>query len=110
MTVKETIKRTLADLSDKELIVYKQVATSVLNSVAAFSDKLDEAHKVTFYKRVVAVRNWLTHFLVWLILALLLSSCFVSGRTIHISTPRVNMTADTATAYSWPYSNNGNYK
>lgn len=32
-----------------------------------------------------------------------LTSCFVSGRTIQVHTPRVEVSADTATAYTWPY-------
>lgn len=42
----------------------------------------------------------------WFILVLVvvfLASCFVSGRTIEVHTPRVDISADTATAHTWPY-------
>lgn len=33
----------------------------------------------------------------------LLSSCLVTGRSVYVSTPRLELYADTATAMSWPY-------
>ena len=80
-----------------------KIAFEIHNSLLAFSNKLDDKNKVTFAKRIVVVRNWLTHFLLWLILALLLSSCFVTGRNVRMYTPHIEISADTATAFTWPY-------
>lgn len=110
MSVKKLVKSELAKSNDDLLGVYKFVAERVINDVATFGNKLDKHTKVTFYSRVVAVRNWLTFILLCIICVLLLSSCFVSGRTIHVVTPKVTLSADTATAYSWPYQSNGNSK
>lgn len=38
--------------------------------------------------------------------SLMVTSCFVSGRTIEVVTPRVDFRADTITAHTWPYSVN----
>lgn len=34
---------------------------------------------------------------------LLMSSCFITGRTVHVTTPRVDMSADTIAAFTIPY-------
>lgn len=106
MTVKKTIQNEMNSvyegfnkLSDKIL----EDNSNVRISLAGFADKLDTFKSPRWLRRVTSVRNWLTHFLLWVILALLLSSCFVSGRTITFTTPRVEITADTATAFTWPY-------
>lgn len=90
-----------------EYDIFARAVENINSRLTSITDKLDEPKEVTQYMRIKFVRNWINHILLWcifvLLLVLLLSSCFVSGRTIHISTPRVEMTADTATAYSWPY-------
>lgn len=93
-------------IEDSFIPIYRgldKIAIENHDSLLRFGDKLDCISKRTFYKRVCAFRNWLTHFLLWILLGLLLSSCFVSGRNFHVVTPRVELLADTATAFSWPY-------
>lgn len=55
------------------------------------------------------VMFWGLVFLLWFSCTLF-SSCFVSGRTIEVHTPRVDVTADTATAHTWPYESDGTLK
>lgn len=44
--------------------------------------------------------------LLCVVASLMVTSCFVSGRTIEVVTPKVNFRADTITAHTWPYSTN----
>lgn len=103
MSVKKIVKEELEKQEITSRQIFEYLANRVINTVTAFGDKLDETNKVTFSKRIVSCRNWISFLLLWLILFVLLSSCFVSGRQFHVITPRVDVSADTATAYSWPY-------
>lgn len=102
MSVKKTIKDEFSPLYRG----FNQLATEIHYNLDAFSQKLEAKKRPTLSSRLIAFRNWLTHFLLWTILSILLSSCFVSGRTIHVATPKVSIEADTATAFTLPYRNN----
>lgn len=86
--------------------VKKTIKDEIHYNLDAFSQKLEAKIRPTLSSRLIAIRNWLTHVLLWTILSILLSSCFVSGRTIHVATPKVSIEADTATAFTLPYRNN----
>lgn len=103
MSVKKTIESQFEPLYKGFNLLAHDLRTELSNSLAGFADKLDKQKKPTYKSRVIAFRNWLTHLLLWAVLSILLSSCFVSGRTIHVVTPRVDVSADTATAYTFPY-------
>lgn len=110
MSVKKTIRSEFEPL----YFGFNKLAKEIHCDLVAFSKKLEDIKKarseITFFKRLIVFRNWLTHFLLWLLLVLHLSSCFVSGRTIHVATPRLDIGADTITAFTFPYkSSNINY-
>ena len=106
MSIKKTIQNEMDVVYEglNKLTSILQKQENCINlSLADFAKKLDVEKSPSWLRVVISVRNWLTHILLWVLLALLLSSCFVSGRSITLQTPRVDITADTATAYTWPY-------
>lgn len=102
MSVKKTIKDEFTPLYKG----FNELANEIHFNLVDFRQKLEAKKVPTLKSRLIALRNWLTHLLLWTILAILLSSCFVSGRTIHVATPRVSIEVDTATAFTLPYRNN----
>lgn len=88
---------------EQQYKIFASAFDSLSVKVDALIDKLNRKKVVTFKSRLIAVRNWLILVLECIIIVLLLSSCFVTGRTIHVMTPKIDITADTATAYTWPY-------
>lgn len=98
-----SLKKTIQSEMDIVYNGFNILSSRVCGKLDEFSDKLDAKETPRYQRVIIAVRNWLTHFLLWILLALLLSSCFVSGRSITLATPKVEITADTATAYTWPY-------
>ena len=44
------------------------------------------------------LRNWITHIILWVLLCLSLSSCFVAARNVYTKTPWTEASADTVTA------------
>lgn len=106
MSVKKTIKEEFSPLYAGFNKLANDLRRDVSDSLLAFDNKLQAKKAPSFKSRLIALRNWLTHVLLWAILSLLLSSCFVSGRTIHVATPKVSIEADTATAFTLPYKNN----
>lgn len=101
-TLKDNFDGLFRGLNSLSTDLKKEIHVSLVD----FSKKLEGKKSSSFKSRVIAFRNWLTHALLWLILAHLLTSCFVSGRTIHVATPKVSIEADTATAFTLPYKNN----
>lgn len=98
MSVKKVIKNELGNNFESLFNGLNRLANDINFSLDDFAKKLEAIRNPTRYKRLVALRNWITHFLLWCILVLLLSSCFVAARTAYIETPRVKAGADTITA------------
>lgn len=106
MSVKKTIQSEFEPLYKGFNQLANDVRRDVSDMLLAFRNELQAKKAPTLKGRLIALRNWLNHAILWYILVSLLSSCFVSGRTIHVATPKVSIEADTATAFTLPYKSN----
>lgn len=102
-TVKELIRKTLSDMHSDDVNNLNQLGNFCKSNFDAIIGKLDAKNRKRWINVLIGVRNWINTIVLWLVLALSLTGCFVSGRTIHVQTPRVTVDADTATAYTFPY-------
>lgn len=98
-----SVKKTIKDEFNPLYSGFNRLATDIRVNLDSFSHKLDAKKDSRLKRAVIALRNWISFILLCVILFVLLHSCFVSGRTIHVATPRVDISADTATAFTIPY-------